>query len=103
MVDVDPRDVKDWLDQGLIFLIDVREQEELVEFSIPGAVHNPMSAFDFAAVPADSDKKLVFFCAHGIRSKQVGHYLLQENKVSEAFNMTGGVAAWIAAGLPGQS
>jgi adenylyltransferase/sulfurtransferase len=102
VMELDPRSVKDWLDQDLIILVDVREYEELVQFSIPGAVHNAMSAFDVDLISAESDKKLVFFCAHGIRSKQVGQFLIQENHVSEAYNMTGGVAAWIEAGLPGQ-
>ena len=103
MVEVNPQDVKEWLDQDLAILIDVRESQELVEFSIPGAVHNPMSTFDFDAVPSETDKKLIFACAHGIRSRQVGEYLLQENRISVAYNMTGGVAAWVQAGLSGQS
>ena len=103
MVEVEPQQVKEWLDEDLAILIDVREHQELIEFSIPGAMHNPMSAFDFDAVPSDTDKRLVFFCAHGIRSRQVGQYLLQENWVSAAYNMTGGIAAWKQAGLPGKS
>jgi rhodanese-related sulfurtransferase len=93
----------EWLAQDSAILIDVREHQELAQFSIPGAIHNPMSAFDFDAVPKEPAKKLVFFCAHGIRSKQVGRYLLEENRVSAAYNMTGGVAAWLQASLPAGS
>jgi rhodanese-related sulfurtransferase len=100
MIEVEPQQVKEWLDKDLAILIDVREHQELIEFSIPGAVHNPMSGFDFDAVPSDTDKRLVFVCAVGMRSRQVGEHLLQENKVSTAYNMTGGVAAWAQAGLP---
>jgi len=103
MVEVSAQTVKEWLDKGLAMLIDVREHQEVVQFAIPGAVHNPMSNFDFDAVPPDSDKKMVFVCAHGIRSQQVGQYLLQENRVSEAYNLTGGVAAWAQAGLAPQT
>ena len=99
MVEVEPQQVKEWLDEDLAILIDVREHQELVMFSIDGAIHNPMSAFDFDAVPSKTDKRLVFVCAQGIRSRQIGEYLLQENKVSEAYNMTGGVEAWAQAGL----
>ncbi len=102
MVEANPHEVKEWLDRDQAILIDVREHQELVQFSIPGAIHNPMSTFDFDAVPSDTDKKLVFVCAHGIRSRQVGQYLLQENRVSAAYNLTGGVAAWSQAGLPRQ-
>lgn len=103
MVEVNPLEVKEWLDQDEAILIDVREHQELLQFAIPGAVHNPMSNFDFDAVPDGFDKKVVFVCAHGIRSRQVGMYLLQENRLSDAYNLTGGVAAWSQAGLPKQN
>ena len=102
MVEANAQEVKEWLDQDQAILIDVREHQELIQFSIPGAVHNPMSSFDFDAIPGDTNKKLVFVCAHGIRSRQVGQYLLQENLISAAYNLTGGVAAWSQAGLPGK-
>lgn len=101
MVEVEPQQVKEWLENDLAVIIDVREQRELSMFSINGAIHIPMSAFDFDAIPIETDKRLVFVCAQGIRSRQVGEYLLQENKIIEAYNMTGGVAAWAQAGLPG--
>jgi rhodanese-related sulfurtransferase len=67
--------------------------DELAQYAIPGAVHNPMSSFDFDAVPSDINRKLIFVCAHGARSKQVGQYLLQENRITAAYNLTGGVVA----------
>ncbi|PHS75620.1 MAG: hypothetical protein COB59_11420 [Rhodospirillaceae bacterium] len=103
MFETEPQDIKDWLDNDQAILIDVREPREIAQFSIPGAVHNPMSSFNLEAIPSNSDKKIVFVCAHGMRSKQVGSYLLQQNHVSEVYNMTGGVAAWVRAGLPGQN
>ena len=103
MLEVSPQTAKEWLDLGSAMLIDVREHHEVAQFAIPGAVHNPMSRFDFDSVPSGADKKLVFVCAHGMRSQQVGQYLLQEKRVSEAYNLTGGVAAWAQAGLPNQT
>jgi len=103
ILDIDPQTVKEWLDQGLAILIDVREHYELAQYAIPGSVHNPMSNFDFKAVPSDINLKLVFVCAHGIRSKQVGQYLLQENRITAAYNLTGGVAAWAQSGLASEN
>ncbi len=100
LIEVDPQTAKDWLDAGEAELIDVREDPELMEFSIAGATHNAMSNFDFDAVPKDGAKKLVFVCAHGMRSAQVGQHLLNEEHISEAYNMTGGVSAWANSGLP---
>jgi len=99
MVEASALEVKEWLDQDQAILIDVREHQELAQFAISGALHNPMSSFDFDSVPSETDKKLVFVCAHGVRSRQVGQYLIQENRVPAAYNLTGGVAAWAQAGL----
>jgi len=100
MIEIDPETVKTWIDQGEAQIIDVREHQELASYSLAGALHNPMSVFDIEAVPTDGVKKLVFMCAHGIRSFNVGQYLLDNDHISEAYNMTGGIAAWSGAGLP---
>lgn len=103
MIEIEPKQVKDWLDMDLAILIDVREQRELTTFSIPGAIHNPLSSFDFDAVPIDTEKRIVFVCAHGIRSRQIGEFLIQSDRIQRAYNMLGGVAAWAKAGLPSMS
>ena len=65
--EIDAATAKAWLDAGDAVLIDVREQPELNEASIPVAEHNPMSSFDFDKVPRDGSKKVVIMCAHGMR------------------------------------
>jgi rhodanese-related sulfurtransferase len=100
LIEVDPLTAKEWADNGEAELIDVREEQELMSYSIAGTSHNPMSQFNIDAIPTDGAKKLIFVCAHGIRSAQVGEYLLSQDHISEAYNMTGGVAAWAGAGLP---
>ena len=59
-----------------------------------------MSSFDFENVPGGDGKKLVVFCAHGMRSYQVADYLLREGKVDAAYSMVGGITDWAGAGLP---
>jgi len=103
IIEVDSQTVKNWIDQDQAQLIDVREHQELMSYSIDGATHNPMSTFDFAAIPKDGLKKLVFVCAHGIRSIQVGQHLLDTDHISEAYNLTGGVAAWANTVFEGQN
>ena len=100
IIDVDAETAKKWVDDGDATLIDVRESPELDEVKITGAQHNPMSQFDPDALPNETGKKLIFICAHGMRSVQVGQYLLNSGKLNEAYNMTGGTAAWAQAGLP---
>ena len=47
---------------------------------------------------ATHGKKLVFMCAKGMRSLQVGTYLLQNDMIDEAYNLGGGIQAWAMAG-----
>ena len=100
LVEIEPQEIKDMLDRDEAILIDVREAQELAQFSIANSMHNPLSKFDFEAIPQDSEKKLVFACAHGIRSNQIARYLIQEKYISKAYNMKGGMSAWSRAGLP---
>jgi rhodanese-related sulfurtransferase len=100
MKETDAQQVKQWLDAGTAVLIDVREAEELVQARVPDAVHNPMSAFDTGMLAKLDGKRLVFMCAMGMRSLQVGTYLLQNDMVDDAYNLSGGIQSWAMAGLP---
>ena len=97
---VDAKTAHTWVEAGEALLIDVREEEELSEVRLSGAVHVPMSAFDPNAIPTDSGKKLVFFCAQGMRSLQVGQHMLDQGLLDEAYNLSEGLTAWVQAGLP---
>lgn len=98
MIETDAREVKQWLDAGTAVIIDVREAEELAQARVPGALHNPMSAFDLEMMAGLDGKRLVFMCAMGMRSMQVGSYLLQNDMVDAAYNLAGGIQGWMMAG-----
>lgn len=98
--EIDVQTAKQWVDAGEAVLLDVREDQELAEAAIPGAVHNAMSSFDFDNIPKEDGKKVVVLCAHGMRSFQVADYLLREGMLDEAYSMSGGIVAWAGAGLP---
>ncbi len=98
--EVPPETVNQWLGDGDAVLVDVREAAELAQARLEGAVHVPMSAFDPDAIPTDTGKKVVFICALGQRSEQVGMYVVAEGILAEAYNMAGGLEAWAEAGLP---
>lgn len=101
--EVDPVTAHQWFNDGEAILIDVREDQELAQARIDGAVHVPLSAFDPGQLPPETGKKFVFVCAHGNRSMQVSQYLTDQGLLEEAFNLTGGIAAWMEAGLPLQT
>ena len=100
MIETDAREVKQWMDAGDAVIIDVREAQELRQARVPGALHNPMSAFDPDMVAGLEGKKLVFMCAMGMRSMQVGTYLLQNDMIDEAYNLAGGIQGWMMSGYP---
>ena len=68
ITEIDPVTAHQWAADGEAVIVDVREQNELAQAAVNGAIHVPMSAFDPARIPVDSGKKIVFLCAHGIRS-----------------------------------
>ena len=100
ITEIDPATAHQCTADGEAVLIDVREQNELAQAAVKGAIHVPMSAFDPSLIPVDSGKKIVFLCAHGLRSVQVTQHVIANGILSEAYNLTGGLAAWMEAGLP---
>ncbi len=100
LIECSPSEVSTWLDEDSVLLIDVREDQELMQARIPQALHMPLSRFDPNNLPDAGGKRVAFMCAHGVRSQQVGHYLVANGLLDEAYNVTGGIAAWANAGLP---
>ncbi|MFS8858437.1 rhodanese-like domain-containing protein [Synechococcus sp. H55.7] len=98
--EIDAWTLKQWLDQGRVQLIDVREPAEYHDERIPGAINMPLSTFDPAKVPASTpEKPVVLQCRMGSRSIRAGCQLL-EYGWPEAINLKGGIEAWKAAKLP---
>jgi rhodanese-related sulfurtransferase len=98
--EISPATVYRWIGDGEAVLVDVREADELVQARLEEAVHVPMSAFDPELIPVDTGKKVVFVCAQGARSDQVGRYVVAQGILTEAYNLAGGLIAWAEAGLP---
>lgn len=93
LIECSPSEVSTWLDEDSVLLIDVREDQELMQARIPQALHMPLSRFDPNNLPDAGGKRVAFMCAHGVRSQQVGHYLVANGLLDEAYNVTGGIAA----------
>lgn len=75
-------------------LLDVREPHELAEEGwIPGAVHIPMSEIESRLEELDRERPLVVYCAGGVRSRNVGAFLLAQG-FSEVGNLHRGFRAW---------
>lgn len=85
--------------QNGALLLDVREQNEYDEERIPGAQLLPLSELS-ARFEDDlpQGREIVAQCRSGKRSAQATHFLRAQGY--DVVNMTGGILAWKAEGLP---
>jgi rhodanese-related sulfurtransferase len=79
-------------------LLDVREDHEWAAGHAPEATHLPMSGFSQHASSLPRDKTIICVCHVGARSAAVAAAL--NGAGWTARNLTGGMDAWAAAGLP---
>jgi rhodanese-related sulfurtransferase len=82
-----------------VVILDVREQNEWDAGHIPGAVFMPMSEVPNRISEIPKDKTVIVQCRSGNRSDQVTAFLEQQG-FTNIHNMSGGINAWQAAGLP---
>ncbi len=80
-------------------LIDVREKVEWNEGYISGAVHVPRGHLEsrIEEVVSDKAKKVILYCAGGVRSLMAGT-TLQQMGYSDVISMAGGFGQWKGAG-----
>ncbi len=60
-------------------LLDVREDPELLAFSLPGAKHIPLGELRDRIGELDKDKEIITFCAIGVRSYNAARILMQHD------------------------
>ena len=96
--DLAPQRVKEIVDAGEAQLVDVREPYEWEAGRIPGAVHIELERLAGQADELDREKPVVFQCRMGRRSALATQAFRAAG--FDAYNMTGGIAAWAEAGLP---
>jgi rhodanese-related sulfurtransferase len=95
MQQIHVKDLQHLLDSGQAtpLLLDVREPWEFDICRIEGSTLMPMRQIHTAVEQLDRDHHTVVICHHGIRSRQVCHYLMQMG-FTNVFNLVGGVQAW---------
>ncbi len=96
--ELDPERVKELLDGGQIELIDVREQYEWDEGRIAGAKHIELERLAGRAEEIPHDRPVVFQCRLGARSALATEAFRAAG--FDAYNMAGGLNAWVDRGLP---
>ncbi|ABK05211.1 rhodanese-related sulfurtransferase [Arthrobacter sp. PvP102] len=79
-------------------VLDVREDFEVAEGMIPGALHIPMGQLQARLSELDPGVHVIVVCRSGNRSARVADAL--SGAGFSADTMTGGMIAWSRAGLP---
>lgn len=95
-----PDELKDYMNghnEKDYLLVDVRQPPEYTREHIPGAELVPLNALMADAGRLPKDKDLVFYCAHGMRSRAASDRCVESGEYSrKLFSLMGGIAAWDA-------
>lgn len=74
------------------FLLDVREEDEVAEWSIPGVYNIPLGSLEERLSEVPDDARVVTICAMGTRAQQGAELLARHGRRSEV--LEGGMHAW---------
>jgi rhodanese-related sulfurtransferase len=96
--DLTPQQVKELVESGEAQLIDVREAYEWEAGRIAGARHIELEHLAGRSGEIDKDVKVVFQCRVGRRSAMASEAFGASGY--DAYNLAGGIQAWVDAGLP---
>lgn len=96
--ELSPERVAELWGRGEVQLIDVREPYEHEAGRIEGARHIALERLSSETETIDRDRPVVFHCRLGARSAMATQAFRAADY--DAYNMTGGLAAWADAGLP---
>jgi len=93
--DVPPNNLRRRLADGEdIFILDVREPEEVAEWAFPGAYNIPLGQLGERTEELPRDRPIVVTCHLGARSASAAEALANAGWPAE--NLAGGAVAWIA-------
>jgi len=95
---ISPSDAKLLVDNGAL-LVDIREIEEHLRESIPGAKSQPLALLRDTEI-VTSAPSIVFHCKSGNRTLMNSGLLAKAAGGVDGFIVEGGIEAWKAAGLP---
>jgi len=80
------------LDDAQLFIVDVREPDEVADWQIPGAHNIPLASLEANVGEVPRDRELVLVCAKGLRARQGAEWLAEHGIASRVLD--GGMASW---------
>lgn len=97
--EIDAQQAEQWLATGEAVLLDVREPGEYRACHIRQAHLSPLGKVSLDGIDVSS-KKVIIHCQKGGRGKSACEVLVERHPELDIYNITGGIGAWQAAGLP---
>jgi adenylyltransferase/sulfurtransferase len=93
-MELTPREVRERLaGENEILFVDVREKWEYETSRIEGSLLIPLREIPGSLGRLQSQREIVLFCHHGIRSLDAAAWL-REQGVKDAWSMAGGIDRW---------
>lgn len=93
--EIDPHELRRRLAQGEdLYLLDVREPDEVAEWAFPGAVNIPLGQLGGRTGELPTDRPIVVLCHAGVRSAAAADALVGAGWPAES--LAGGTVAWLA-------
>ena len=99
-LEVEAATLVQWIDEGQDPLfVDIREKHELYSGYAKGAKLIRMNDVPNHLDDLPKDRPLIIYCAAGVRSFGVAHWL-REQGYEQAWSLIGGLSAWLDTGAP---
>ncbi|WP_339253179.1 rhodanese-like domain-containing protein [Sporosarcina sp. FSL W8-0480] len=93
MKEITTSDLQQQLNTGAVpHMIDVREDDEVAQGMIPGAIHIPLGELPGRLDEIDKSKSYIMICRSGGRSGRACEFL--EDQGYDVTNMVGGMLEW---------
>jgi rhodanese-related sulfurtransferase len=86
------------LETQKIYLIDVRNDDEVARGVIPGASYITLSSIPSVNFSQLENQTVVFYCHAGVRSAQAAGFVADQIEAT-IYNLRGGILAWANAGF----
>jgi rhodanese-related sulfurtransferase len=96
--DISPARAAELVRDGDAQLVDVRTPEEVDAGRIAGTLHIELEQLPTQASEIDPERPVVFYCRTGSRSAMATGAFRAAGY--EAYNLDGGLLAWVEGGLP---
>lgn len=96
--DIEASALSSLLENQEVYLIDVRNEDEVARGIIPNAQHITLSAIPSLDLRPFENKTVVFYCHSGVRSAHAAAFVAEQVNAN-IYNLRGGILAWANAGF----